>query len=84
MERTRATPLAGRGVFVAPISQVMFQLAEWGQRRQMRIAYLRADEALLRDIGLTPDDVAAALAQPLAEDASEALLKAAIARAGNW
>lgn len=84
MDRTRATPQAGRGVLVAPIAQVMFQLAEWGRRRQMRRAWRRADEALLRDIGLTPDDLAAALAQPLAEDASDALLRAAIARAGNW
>lgn len=84
MDRTRPKALAGGGVLVAPIAQVMFQLAEWNRRRQMRKAYGRADESLLRDIGLTPDDLTAALTQPLDEDASDALLKAAIAREGNW
>jgi uncharacterized protein YjiS (DUF1127 family) len=84
MDRTRSTLRAGRGMLAAPVAQVMFQLAEWGRRRQMLRAYGRADETLLRDIGLTPDDLADALSRPLVEDASDALLKAAVARAGNW
>ena len=82
MDRTR--PMMGRGVLLAPVAQAMIQLAEWGRRREMRKAYGLTSEVLLRDIGLTPDDLVAAMDQPLTEDASDALLKAAVARAGNW
>jgi uncharacterized protein YjiS (DUF1127 family) len=82
MDRTR--PMMGRGVLLAPVAQAMTQLAEWGRRREMRKAYGLTSEVLLRDIGLTPDDLVAAMDQPLTEDASDALLKAAVARAGNW
>jgi uncharacterized protein YjiS (DUF1127 family) len=82
MDRTR--PMMGRGVLLAPVAQAMTQLAEWGRRREMRKAYGLTSEVLLRDIGLTPDDLVAARDQPLTEDASDALLKAAVARAGNW
>jgi uncharacterized protein YjiS (DUF1127 family) len=82
MDRTKA--MMGRGVLLAPVAQAMTQLAEWGRRREMRKAYGLTSEVLLRDIGLTPDDLLAAMDQPLTEDASDALLKAAVARAGNW
>jgi uncharacterized protein YjiS (DUF1127 family) len=62
----------------------MFQLAEWGRRRQIRKAYGPISEVLLRDIGLTPHELEEALAAPMAEDASDALVRAAAARAGNW
>lgn len=76
--------LEGRGVLVAPMAQAMFQLAEWGRRRQIRQAFGLTSDVLLRDIGLTPDDLAEALAEPLENDASDALLRATIARAENW
>lgn len=84
MDRTSPVAQLGRGALVAPFSQVMAQLAEWGRRRQMRKAYGLTSETLLRDIGLTLDDLAEAMGQPLTEEASDALLKAAVARAGNW
>jgi hypothetical protein len=62
----------------------MFKLAEWNRRRQIRKAYGPISEVLLRDIGLTPYELEEALAMPLDENASDALLKAAVARAGNW
>lgn len=82
MDRTRA--MMGRGVLLAPVAQAMGQLAEWGRRREMRKAYGLTSEVLLRDIGLTPDDLLVAMDQPLTDDASDALVKAAVARAGNW
>lgn len=84
MDRTRAVSQIGRGVLVAPIVQAMFQLAEWGRRRQIRQAYGPISEILLRDIGLTPYELEEALAAPIAEDASDALARAAMARPGNW
>lgn len=82
MDRTKA--MMGRGVLLAPMALAMTQLAEWGRRREMRKAYGLSSEALLRDIGLTPDDLLAAMDQPLTDAASDALVKAAVARAGNW
>jgi uncharacterized protein YjiS (DUF1127 family) len=84
MDRTRTMAQAGRGVLVAPIVQAMFQLAEWSRRRQIRQAYGPISETLLRDIGLTPHELEEALAKPMTEDASDALVRAAVARAGNW
>jgi uncharacterized protein YjiS (DUF1127 family) len=84
MDRTRTISQTGRGVLVAPIVQAMFQLAEWNRRRQMRQAYGAISEVLLRDIGLTPYELEEALAAPMAEDASDVLVRAAAARAGNW
>jgi uncharacterized protein YjiS (DUF1127 family) len=84
MDRTRTIAHAGRRLLVAPIVQVMLQLAEWTRRRQIRRAYGPISEVLLRDIGLTPYELEEALALPMAEDASDALFKAAVARAGNW
>jgi uncharacterized protein YjiS (DUF1127 family) len=75
---------AGHGVLVAPIVQAMLDLAEWGRRRQIRKAYGPISDVLLRDIGLTPYELEDALAKPMAENASDALAKAAVARAGNW
>jgi uncharacterized protein YjiS (DUF1127 family) len=84
MDRTKAITQTGRGVLLAPFSQAMAQIGEWRRRHQMRKAYGLTSEVLLRDIGLTPDDLLAAMDQPLTEDASDALVKAAVARAGNW
>lgn len=84
MDRTRPMPQVGRGELLAPMMQAMSQLAEWGRRRQMRKAFGMTSEALLRDIGLTPDDLVGALAQPLDGDASDALVKATVAQVGNW
>ena len=84
MGRTRSMPMIGRGLLPAPFAQAMFQLSEWGWRRRMRKSLGSTSERLLRDIGLTLDDLEDALGQPLANEASDALLKAAIARAGNW
>jgi uncharacterized protein YjiS (DUF1127 family) len=84
MERTSLGTQTGRGVLVAPMAQVMTLLGEWGRRRQMRKSFGLCSEVLLRDIGLTPDDLLQAMDQPLGEDSSDALLRAAMARAGNW
>ena len=84
MERTTPMATAGRGVLVAPIVQAMLDLAEWSRRRQIRKAYGPISDVLLRDIGLTPYELEEALAKPMAENASDALVRAAAARAGNW
>lgn len=84
MERARMTTQIGQGVLAAPVTQVLQHLAEWDRRRQMRKSFGLTSEVLLRDIGLTPDDLIAALAQPLEDTASNALVRAAVARAGNW
>lgn len=84
MDKARTMALTGRGVLVAPVVGAMLQIAEWNRRRQMRKAFRLTSDVLLRDIGLTPDDLTDALAQPLDRDASDALLEAAVARAANW
>ena len=50
----------------------------------MRKAYGPISDLLMRDIGLTPYELEAALAMPMAENASDALVRAAVARSGNW
>lgn len=84
MDRTRSTPLAGRGVLASAVAHARSQIAEWGWRRQMRRALGPTSEGLMRDIGLTPDDLSAALTQPLSESASDMLSMVAKERAGNW
>jgi uncharacterized protein YjiS (DUF1127 family) len=84
MNRTGSIAQAKRGVLLPPIVQAMFKLAERNRRRQIRKAYGPISEVLLRDIGLTPYELEEALAMPLDENVSDALLKAAVARAGNW
>lgn len=84
MDRTRTVARAERGVLLPPIVQAMFKLAEWNRRRQIRKAYGPISDVLLRDVGLTADDLASALEQPLGKDASDALLRSAMARTGNW
>ncbi len=84
MDRTKETTSAGQGLFPAPLMQALGQLAEWGRRQQIRRVYGLTSEVLLRGIGLTPDDLVEALGQPLNRDASDALVKAAVERAGNW
>lgn len=84
MDRTSTMPQIGRGVLLAPMVQAMSQIAEWSRRRQIRKSFGLTTEVLLRDIGLTPDDLLQALDQPLDEDASDALVRSAVARAENW
>lgn len=84
MDRTNASMQKGRAVLLVPLAQVLIQLGEWRRRKQLRKAFRQTPDALMRDIGLTMEDLMAALDQPLTDDASDALLKAAVARAGNW
>lgn len=84
MERARTVGNASRRVLVAPMAEVLFQLGEWRRRRQIRKSFGMTTDSLLRDIGLTADDLLEALDAPLDDDSSDALLKAALARAGNW
>jgi uncharacterized protein YjiS (DUF1127 family) len=84
MDRSKARTQAGRAVLLVPMAQVLTQFGEWRRRQQLRKAYRHTPEALMRDIGLTLDDLMAAMDQPLTEDASDALVKAAAERAGNW
>jgi uncharacterized protein YjiS (DUF1127 family) len=84
MDRSQARMQAGRADLLIPMAQVLTRLGEWRRRKQLRKAYAQTPEALMRDIGLTLDDVMVALEQPLTEDVSDALVKARAARAGNW
>lgn len=84
MERTNISRQAGRAVLVAPMIEAWVRLGEWQRRRQMRKAFGLASDTLLRDIGLTPDDLQEARSASLEADSSDTLLKAALARAGNW
>lgn len=84
MDRTKGMAQGGRGVLFAPVMQAMGLVAEWRRRQQIRKAHGLTSEVLLRDIGLTPDDLVEALAQPLDRDASDRLVRAAVERAGNW
>lgn len=84
MERAKSIAQTGRGVMIAPLTEVLGHLGEWHRRRQMRKTFGLTTERLLKDIGLTQDDLLAALDGPLEEDAADAMLKAALARAGNW
>ena len=68
----------------APVAHVALLLGEWGRRRQIRSSCGGLSEALLRDIGVTPEDLEAALGQPLDHDASDEMQREALARAGNW
>lgn len=83
MDRTTPTRQIGRPQLLVPMAWVLFRLGEWQRRRQMQRA-LRVSGALLRDIGLTPDDVEAASHAPLGQGASDEVLREAMARAGNW
>ena len=82
MDRTGSD--TGRAALIAPMAEVLLRLGEWHHRRQMRKAFAQTSAVLLRDIGLTWEDVEQALAQPLSGDASDALVREAAARAGNW
>lgn len=82
MDRTGSN--TGRAALIAPMAEALFRLGEWHRRRQMRKSFAKTADVLLRDIGLTWDDVEQALAQPLSEEASEALGRESAARAGNW
>lgn len=84
MDRTKGLAQGGRGVLFAPVLQAMGLVAEWGRRRPIRKAHGLTSEVFLRDIGLTPDDLVEALAQPLDMDASDGLVRAAVERTGNW
>lgn len=81
-----AQVVVGRGqarLFV-PAVAAMLRLGEWGRRQKLRASCGPLSEAMLRDIGLTRDDVEAALVAPLDQDASDHLASKAMARAGNW
>lgn len=58
--------------------------AEWLRRREMRKAYRALSAEDLRDIGLTLQDVRAALLLPLGQCASTALAHVAQSRSGKW
>jgi uncharacterized protein YjiS (DUF1127 family) len=58
--------------------------AEARQRRQIRQTYGEMGLAQLRDIGLTPWDVAVALSLPLEESAADAVATAAANEAARW
>ena len=68
----------------APVVNAMLLLGEFNRRRQVRSSCGRLSAALLRDMGVTPDDLEAALGRPLDRDASEELVREAVARVGNW
>ena len=53
----------------------------WRQRRELT-RLIDLDDRMLADIGLTRQDLTAALAEPLLVDASESL--AAVARRSSW
>ena len=59
-------------------------LAEAVRRRRIRRTYGRMSDAQLRDIGLTRQDVEAALVLPLGQSAGDAVIKAAAAEAALW
>ncbi len=69
---------------MAPVVNAMLLLGEFARRRQMKASCGSLTAEMLRDIGLTPEDVEAALGAPLDQDASDTLLRDAVARAGNW
>ncbi len=81
---TRVVVGRGRARPFAPVVDAMLRLGEWGRRHQVRASCGPLSEAKLRDIGLTRDDVEAALGAPLDQDASDHLVREAMARAGNW
>lgn len=83
MDRTTSTQQIGRPQRFDPLAWVLFRLGAWHRRRHLQKA-LRVSEALLRDIGLTPDDVEEALNAPLDQGASDEVLRTVRARAGNW
>jgi uncharacterized protein YjiS (DUF1127 family) len=58
--------------------------AEFQLRRQIRRTYGEMSVAQLRDIGLTPWDVAVALSLPLEKSAADALATAAANEAARW
>lgn len=84
MDRTGTNGTMRRAILIAPVVEVVCRLREWRRRRAIRASLAQASDLLLRDIGLTEDDLEHALAQPLVKDASDALVKAALARERNW
>ncbi len=59
-------------------------LAEALRRRQIRRSYGPMSDAQLRDIGLTPYELEAALSLPLEQNAGDALALAAAREASKW
>ncbi len=76
----------GRGQIrmLAAAVEAMRRLREWNRRRQMMVACGPLSADLLRDIGLTPEDLDAARGLPLHRDASEQLRREAAVQAANW
>lgn len=81
---TRVVVGSGQAGRFAPVVDAMLRLGEWGRRWQIRASCGPLSEAMLRDIGLTRDDVEAVLDLPLDQDASDQLVREAAARAANW
>lgn len=82
MESARSNPVPNW--IMAPVINATLLVGVFTRRRQMKASVGGLSEELLRDIGLTPDDVEAALGAPFDHDASDAMLREAVARAGNW
>jgi uncharacterized protein YjiS (DUF1127 family) len=74
----------GQARLVAPMVDAILRLGEWRRRRQIRASCGPLSDSLLRDVGLTREDVEAALALSLDQNASDRMLREAVARAGNW
>lgn len=66
------------------VTPVLRLLTEAFRRWQIRRSYGSLSEAGLRDIGLTPHDLAAALARPLTNSASNALADAVAGTQAKW
>lgn len=82
MESARSNPIPTW--IMAPVINATLLFGLFSRRRQMKASVGGLSEDLLRDIGLTPEDVEAALGAPLDQDASDAMLREAVARAANW
>lgn len=73
---TKALPLVIRNLFDLA--------AEAMRRREIRRSYGVMSEARLRDIGLTPHDLALALTLPLDQNAGTFLAEMAASEAARW
>lgn len=69
---------------LSPAMDVLLRLGEWSRRRHVKASCGPLSDALLRDIGLIREDVEAALDMPLDQNASDKMMREAMARAGNW
>lgn len=70
--------------FLPGFQPMLGLVAEAKRRRMIRRSYGEMSLARLYDIGLTQQDVAAALALPLSKNAGEVLARAAAREAARW